>query len=141
MRNILLFVIFLLFSFDAYSQEVIIRDNAISGYKAPVRKMGTAYGLGVDSTPATTLYEGVVTVTTAGTRVQLSGSSVAIRSVCIKGQHANTGNIYVGDILVSATVGYELPADASVCLDVNNLNLIYIDSSVNGEKASYIGIN
>lgn len=138
--KILLIIFFLSFT-NAYAQEVVIRDAVTTGYKANVNKLGTKYGLGVDSTPATTLFEGTVTVTTAGTRVQLSGSSIPVRSVCIKAQNANTGLMYVGDVLVSATVGYELTSNASICLDVNNLNLIYIDSSVNGEKVSYLGIN
>lgn len=123
------------------SQEVVIRDNVTTGYKANVNKLGTKYGLGVDATPATTIYEGQVTVTTAGTRVQLSVSSVSIRSVCIKAMTANTGKMYIGDVTVSASNGYEMPNDSSICMEINNLNLIYVDSSVNGEKVSYLGIN
>ncbi len=134
-------ILFLLISYNVYAQEVIITDNTTSGYKANVNKLGTKFGLGVDSTPATTIFDNQVTVTTAGTSVQLSGSSVPVRSVCIKAMTANTGKMYIGNSSVSATVGYELPNDSSICVEVNNLNLIYVDSSVNGEKVSYLGIN
>lgn len=123
------------------AQEVIIRDNTTSGYKAPVNKIGTKYGLGVDSTPASTIYINQVTVTTAGTRVQLSGSSIPVRSVCIKALNGNTGKMYIGDVTVASSNGYEMPKDVSICLDVNNLNLIYVDSSVNGEKVAYVAVN
>lgn len=139
--KIIFLVLFLSFSSFSMAQEVVIRDSVTTGYKANVNKLGTKYGLGVDSTPASTVYEGQVTVTTSGTRVQLSGSSVPIRSVCIKAMTANTGNMYLGDITVSSSNGYEMPSDTSVCIDINNLNLIYVDSSVNGEKVSYLGIN
>lgn len=133
-------LIFVLVSFNCYAQEVVIRDNVTTGYKANVNKLGTKYGLGVDSTPATTLYFNQVTVTTAGTRVQLA-STTSIRSVCIKALNGNTGKIYIGDVTVSASNGYELPKDVSVCLDINNLSLVYVDSSVNGEKVAYIAVN
>lgn len=123
------------------AQEVFIRDYTNTGYKAPVNKIGTKFGLGVDSTPASTIYDAQVSVTTAGTRVQISGSSIPIRSVCFKANHADTGKIYVGNVGVSSANGYELVADVSVCLDVNNLNLVYIDSSVNGEGVSYVAVN
>ncbi len=123
------------------AQEVTIIDKSVTGYKANVSKQGSTFGLRTDEVPATTVYEGRVTVTTAGTRVQLSSSSIPVRSVCVKALTANTGNMLVGDSTVSVSNGYELPKDLSVCLDVNNLNLVYVDATVNGEKVCYIGIN
>ena len=134
-------ILIVVFTQVVMAQEVVIRDNTNTGYKAPVNKLGTKYGLGVDSTPASSVFEGQVSVVTAGTRVQISGSSVPIRSVCIKALTANTGKMYVGTSSVSSSNGYELPKDLSVCLDVNDLNLIWVNSSVNGEKVSYIAIN
>lgn len=138
----LFFILILLAkSVQAAPSEAVITDPKTSGYKANVNKLGTAYGLGVDSTPATTIYINQVSVVTSGTRVQLSGSSVPIRSICVKALTANTGKMYVGDVTVTTSNGYELPKDLSICLDVNNINLIYIDASVNGESVSYIAIN
>lgn len=139
MIKVLILLLFL--SQIVMAQEVVIRDAVTTGNKAPVNKLGTKFGLGVDSTPASTIYEGQVAVSTAGSRVQLSGSSVPIRSVCIKALTGNTGKMYVGDVTVASSNGYEMPKDLSVCLDVNNLNLIYIDASVNGESVAYIAIN
>lgn len=135
----LVLFLFLLPAF-ANAQEVVIRDNTTTGYKANVNKLGTKYGLGIDSIPATSIYFGQTTVTTAGTRVVLA-SSQSIRSVCVKALTGNTGKMYVGDVTVSSSNGYELPKDVSVCLDINNFNLVYVDSSVNGEKVSYIAVN
>lgn len=139
MRILFLFIFCVISSF-AYSQEVVIRDSITTGNKASVNKLGTKYGVGTDSIPATTIYYGQTTVSTAGTAVVLA-SSQSIRSVCIKALTGNTGLMYVGDSSVIASTGYELPKDLSVCLDVNNLNLIYINSSVNGEKVAYVAIN
>jgi len=137
-----IFIILFLFPVICFgaTSESVLTDPITTGYKANVNKLGTKYGLGVDATPATSVIINQVTVTTALTRVQLA-STTAIRSVCIKANHANTGKMYIGDITVAASTGYELPADVSVCLDINNLNLVYVDSSVNGEKVSYVAIN
>lgn len=141
--RLLLFILLLIvpFSLFAAPSEQVITDPKITGYKANVNKLGTSYGLAVDSTPATTIFINQVTVTTAGTRVQLSGASTPIRSICVKALTGNTGKMYVGDVTVASSNGYELPKDVSVCLDVNNINLIYVDSSVNGEKVSYVAVN
>lgn len=134
-------IIFLLLCSNAFAQtDMRIVDRTTSGYKVNVNKLGTLYGVGTDSIPATTVLNGQKTVTTAGTRVQVSSSSVPVRSVCIKALHADTGKIYVGNSTVSSANGYELIADLSVCLDVNDVSLVYIDSSVNGEGVSYAAV-
>lgn len=141
LNTIRVLILLVLFTQVVIAQEVVVRDSVNTGYKAPVNKLGTKFGLGVDATPASSVFEGKVNVTTAGTRVQISGSSVPIRSVCIKALHADTGKIYIGDVTVASSNGYELVADISVCADVNNLNLLYIDSSVNGEGVTYFAVN
>lgn len=88
----------------------------------------------------TTVLNGKKTVTTAGTRVVLASSTVA-KSVTIKALTANTGTIYVGDSSVSASNGYALAAGDSVSLDIANLTTVNIDSSVNGEGVTYLGVN
>lgn len=84
-----------------------------------------------------TIGDGSQTVTTAGTRVQLSASSVACKKVHIQAKSANTGSIYVGGSTIAAGRGIELFATASVTLEVSNLNLVYIDSSANGDGVTY----
>lgn len=78
-------------------------------------------------------------VTTAGTRVQLD--NIPCKEVTIIARKGNTGSIFVGGIDVSSTVfGVELDADQSFTFSISNSNLIYIDSSVNGEGVSYVTV-
>ncbi len=86
-----------------------------------------------------TVGTGSQTVTTAGTRVQLSLVSVPCKKVIIQSMVTNTGNTYVGDVAVSSTSGLIMyPGGASnFILTPSNLNLLYIDSAVNGEGCQY----
>lgn len=88
----------------------------------------------------TTIYNGKKTVTTAGTRVVLAASQ-AVKSVTIKALSTNTGFIYVGDTSVASTNGLQLEAGETISLDIANLNTVNLDSSVNGEGCTYIGVN
>lgn len=93
-----------------------------------------------------------VTVTTAGTRVQVT-TDTAIRphAVYFEALSSNTGQIYIGDVLVSSTVymarltipsttsapSWQIssPAGAGHAGGTGiQLSNMYIDSSVNGEK-------
>lgn len=87
----------------------------------------------------------VKTVTTAGTRVQLSTTDLYVTSVYFEGLRTNTGNIYIGDVLVSSTVyaaalaalqGFAMSVDVPWPASQTPLNLktMYIDSAINGEK-------
>jgi len=82
-------------------------------------------------------------VTTAGTRVQLSTDS-SIRSgyIVIQALSTNSGKIFLGGTTVSSSNGLTLSASASVTLNaeaikggarIYRLSDFYIDSSVNGE--------
>lgn len=84
------------------------------------------------------------TVTTAGTRVQASATSIFTPDVTVQALASNTGVIYVGDVTVSSTAGIALTAGQSVSFSIEpaglgndiDLSLVYLDSSVNGEKAN-----
>jgi len=90
-------------------------------------------------TGSSSMSSGVVNVTTAGTRVQLS--DIACREVIIIAKRTNTGYIYVaGDTVSSTSYGAELAAKDSITIPVNNVNKIYIDSSVSGEGISYVAV-
>ena len=84
--------------------------------------------------------DGIKVVTTAGTDVVLA-SSTACRKVDIQAQTDNTGLIAVGFTGVDATeatgTGVILYAGDTYSLEVNNLNLIYLDSTVSGEGVRY----
>ncbi len=86
------------------------------------------------------------TVTTAGTRVQVSSSANYVTSIYFEALGTNTGYIYVGDSLVSSTVhiarlsagqGFTIAVDVTTGVGVGaelNLSDYWIDSSVSGEK-------
>lgn len=81
--------------------------------------------------------DGSKNVTTAGSRVQLSLTSVPCKKVNVQAKVANTGSIYIGGSTIAVNRGIELLPLASILLTVSDLNLIYIDSSVNGEGVTY----
>jgi hypothetical protein len=85
------------------------------------------------------IYTGKTTVTTHGTRVALA-TAQAVSSVTIKALAANTGTIYVGNTAVSSANGFQLAKSDSVSLDITDLSTVWIDSSVDGEGVTYLGI-
>jgi|15BtaG_2_1085339.scaffolds.fasta_scaffold00693_15 hypothetical protein len=84
--------------------------------------------------------DGVTLVSTAGTDVVLA-SSTTCKKVDIQAQTDNTGLIAVGFTGVDATeatgTGIILESGDTYSLEINNLNLIYIDSTVSGEGVRY----
>lgn len=81
------------------------------------------------------------TVATAGTAVQLSSASVVTKKTVICAEDDNTGTIAVGSTNVSAALAtrngiYLLTADCAV-ISVNDLNKIYLDSTINGDGVTY----
>ena len=86
----------------------------------------------------TAIYHGQTTVITAGTEVPLAASQAILSGVRIKALAANTGVIYVGANPVTSSTGFALAAGEEVFVEVANLAMAYIDSSVNGEGVSYI---
>lgn len=83
---------------------------------------------------------GQTTVTTAGTEVLLS-SSQPCNSVVIKALTSNTGIMYIGNDganAVSSSTGFPLNKDEQIVVAIKNLNQIYVDASVNGEKVAWI---
>ncbi|MAH48770.1 hypothetical protein CMI37_23285 [Candidatus Pacearchaeota archaeon] len=87
----------------------------------------------------TTLVMAQTSTVTAGTRVQLGTNTC--QSVTIKALVGNTGIMYIGDVTVDSTNGFELSSGDSISLAVNNSDVVYIDSSVNAEGVSFILVN
>lgn len=92
------------------------------------------------SNRATTLGQGSKAVTSAGTAVQLSASSVPCKWVTVEAYRSNTGFIAVGgsSVLASAAgTGATLASGDPAYLEVSNLNIVYIDASVSAEGVRY----
>lgn len=85
-----------------------------------------------------TLASGSKTVTTAGTRVQLSAISIPCKKITLQGGVNNGGWVYIGDSTVSSSNGYAVAASQSITVTPNNLNLVWLDSVNNGEGVTYI---
>lgn len=86
--------------------------------------------------PPTTVAHGVVSVTTAGTRVQFGTN--ACKSIVVKAAVANSGTIYVGGSTVAAANGFPLAAGDTVALDISNTNVIWIDASANAQSVAWM---
>ena len=83
------------------------------------------------------VYSGLKTVTTAGTQVVLAAAQT-VTQVTVQCLSTNTGSIWVGDADVSDTTGLELNQGESVTFPVGNLADVWIDSSNNGDKATFL---
>ena len=80
------------------------------------------------------------TVATAGTPVQLSDIQVAESAeIVIKAKRSNLGAIKIGESSAQALAGkFTLDPGEAVKLRISNVNKIYIDSEVNGDKVELI---
>lgn len=85
--------------------------------------------------------DGRQTVTTAGTRVQLSTTNTPITEVIITAETDNTGIIVVGVGTVVATLatrqGTPLLAGESLVMTEDNLTEIWLDSTVSTDGVTY----
>ena len=83
--------------------------------------------------------DGTATVASAGTRVQMT--NVTVKRVFLQASMANTGIIVVGGVTCVAAEatrrGIALYKNQGVWLYVNNLNLLYLDSTQDNDKVHY----
>lgn len=92
---------------------------------------------------------GQITVTTAGTAVQ--GPDIAADKVALAAHPGNTGIVYVGNDGagdVAATTGFPLLSSATLTgsfvvielarYGVKNLNALWFDAAVNGNKVCWL---
>ena len=83
----------------------------------------------------TSVGDGTATVTTAGTRVQLS--DVTCKRVFIQALESNTGTIVVGGSTVVAALvgrrGFALFPTQGEFFQISNLNLLFVDSTQSGD--------
>ena len=85
--------------------------------------------------------DGRKTVTTAGSREALAGSTVA-EVVIITAETDNTGYVVVGGATVVAALatrrGIPLNAGDSVTLEIDNLADVYLDVTISGEGVTFL---
>lgn len=91
------------------------------------------------------LTSGTKAVAAAGTAETLSTTSVAIASVRIQAEAANTNNVYVGGSTVDSSIGYVLDASQSITLTaaedgIDELGDVWLDVDTNGEGVRYFYI-
>ena len=104
----------------------------------------TTLRLKVDSNSgdgASAVGDGTVTITTAGTRVQLSATTIPCKKVFIQAHESNTGTVVVGGATCVATLagrrGKALFATQGDTFYVSDLILLYVDSTVSLDKVHY----
>ena len=92
-----------------------------------------------DLATAENLFPKKVTVATAGTLVQLA--NLAVESVIIKANPANTGDILIHSSgTPAADELYPLAPGDTVSFVIDNLNKVFIDAAVSGDSIFRIGI-
>jgi hypothetical protein len=87
----------------------------------------------------TTVKSGQITVTTAGTAVV--GTTESGNLFAIKAHPDNTDVIWVGNDGaddVSSANGFPLEPGETIVLNVSNLNKLYFDADVSGEKVCWV---
>lgn len=81
---------------------------------------------------------GVVTVSST---LSQALSDIDISEVYLRASLSNTGIIYIGDSMdVDSVNGYPLQAGEKIDLNIDNLNKIYVKSSVDNDKLNYLYI-
>jgi len=99
------------------------------------------YGHQGPGSPLGKIVTGTTTVTTAGTPVQITSTSTPIYGVWV-GADTSGGILVVGDSSVDAISGQMqgivlTPGNVSTFININNLNLLWVDSQANGNKLCY----
>ena len=88
--------------------------------------------------PPDTIGDGNCTVTTAGTRVQLTTTSTACKKVLITANGANSGNIWVGGATVANGRGKQLVPLQDLELWIDDLSKIYVDATSSLDGVHYV---
>lgn len=111
------------------------RNGKLSGGQAT---MGAAMAKG-----NLTISDGRKVVTTAGTRVALSSTSLVYDEVTITAETDNTGIVVIGGSTVVASLSTRqgTPLNAGDSRSYQNVDLakVYIDSTVNGDGVTWEG--
>jgi len=93
---------------------------------------------GVSEYPPDSIGDGSQTVTTAGTRVQLTTTATDCKKVRITALGANSGNIWVGGATVANGRGKQLVPLQDIEIWIDDLSKIYIDATSDGDGVAYV---
>lgn len=87
------------------------------------------------------IVDGRITVTTAGTRVQMTATSTLCRKLDVVAETDNTGIVVVGASTVVAALatrrGIPLNAGDFYSMEIDELTRIWIDSTVSGDGVTF----
>lgn len=122
---------------DVSGSPITLGQTTMAG-SLPVAIASDQTALPVVTGALTSILSGSQTVATAGTPVQLTVASTPSTEVSVQADIANTGNILVGNVTSQDVV---LVAGDSVTLSIDDLDKVYIDSTVNAEGVNFIGSN
>jgi len=94
--------------------------------------------------PFTQIKNGRVIVATPGTAIQFSADT-SCKKVIITAETNNTNPVTVGDKNVvgalTTRIGHPLAAGASVTLEVENLNMLWLDAVTATEGVTFLALN
>lgn len=107
----------------------------------PLNAAGTALAVDATITPAenTTIVSGIKMVAAAGAAEPVVAGVTLMNVVQIQALTTNMGTVHIGDSSVDTVTnpGTTLYAGDSMTIDIDDLNKIYVDVSVNGEGISF----
>lgn len=122
-------------------REILSAQSSVTGQQEYLYSTSHALNVNVTGTSGTTptsVLNGSVTVTTAGTRVQFPTNT--LKAITVKADVANTGIIYLGNSTVTSANGFELAAGDTISFDIANSNVLYIDASANNQMVNWLGV-
>jgi len=89
----------------------------------------------MDVTPLPASSGGSMQATVGTTASQLSATSISAKSVTIKSDSNNTGNIYIGfDSSVSSANGFQLEPGGGVDISIDDLSKIWLIADADNQK-------
>lgn len=94
------------------------------------------------SSIGSTIVDGTTTVTTAGTAVRITSNSTPCKGVWLSGDTVAGILLYVGASTVVGNASGQrgvciIPGNNPVFLEVNDLNLLWVDAASNGGKLAW----
>ena len=126
-------------AFDKNPMPIILEDEKLFKFLAQIRDTGGGGPAVVQLKSKHEVGDGAITVTTAGTRIQLPDKPC--KRVYIQADEGNTGVIVVGSSTVVAASanrrGKAFYATQGDWFEVDNFNRLYIDATADNQKIQY----